>query len=191
VSSIEREVKRETKREAKREVKREAKRGRFREVKREGGQERGQEREVLTLPRRHGSGLTMDLRRMGLRPGSIDVCIDKGTLDVFELDRGDPWRPAAAAVQRFTGVLESIHRCLTADGKLLSLTFAQPHFRRRYLQQSQFDWSVDVVPFGTSFHYFAYFCKRGRRRAADVVRFYVALSHRLTCSAGDDTRVDN
>ena len=47
------------------------------------------------------------------------------------------------------------------NGKFISVTFAQPHFRRPLLTRSQYDWSVTVETFGESFHYFFYVTKKG------------------------------
>ena len=56
---------------------------------------------------------------------------------------------------------------LTASGVLLSVTFAQPHFRRPFFLASQYDWSMQHATFGETFHYFVYALRRGARTEED------------------------
>ena len=52
-------------------------------------------------------------------------------MDVLETDSGkDPWNPNPATLERLHRWLAEAHRVLAPQGRLISLSFAQPHFRR-------------------------------------------------------------
>ena len=56
-------------------------------------------------------------------------------------------------------------RVLTPSGRLLSITFAQPHFRKPFLTAAKYDWRLKLttVEEGRSFPYFIYALNRGQR----------------------------
>jgi hypothetical protein len=56
---------------------------------------------------------------------------------------------------------------LKADGVLLSVTFAQPHFRRPLLLAQRYSWGMEVASFGKDLHYFVYAMRKGARKASD------------------------
>ena len=49
----------------------------------------------------------------------------------------------------------------------LSITFAQPHFRRPFLLVERYAWGMEVASFGEGFHYFLYCMRKGARKASD------------------------
>ena len=55
-----------------------------------------------------------------------------------------------------------ISACLKHGGKFISITFAQPHFRRKMYACSRYEWSVDVKSFGNSFHFYYYVMVKGQ-----------------------------
>ncbi len=59
-------------------------------------------------------------------------------------------------------------RVLSSDGVFISVTFAQPHFRRPFLQAPQYSWGMDVATFGEGFHYFVYAMRKGTRAETDA-----------------------
>ena len=50
----------------------------------------------------------------------------------------------------------------------LSITFAQPHFRRPFLLAERYKWGMKVASFGEGFHYFVYRMRKGARNASDT-----------------------
>ena len=56
-------------------------------------------------------------------------------------------------------------RILTLSGRLVSITFAQPHFRKPFLTAAKYDWHLDLttVEEGRSFPFFVYALTRGQR----------------------------
>ena len=57
---------------------------------------------------------------------------------------------------------------LKASGVFLSITFAQPHFRRPFLLAERYAWGMEVASFGEGFHYFVYSMRKGARKATDA-----------------------
>ena len=68
-------------------------------------------------------------------------------------------------------------RVLKQDGVFLSITFAQPHFRRPILLAERFTWSMEVGTFGEGFHYFVYVLRKGARKASDKPVHFVRGQH--------------
>lgn len=50
---------------------------------------------------------------------------------------------------------------LRDGGRFLSISFGQPHFRRRHLLQLSYGWDLSYTPVGVSFHYFVYRMLKG------------------------------
>ena len=48
-------------------------------------------------------------------------------------------------------------------GRFISITFAQPHFRKRILCRAEYDWGdLRIDTFGDGFHFYFYVLTRGR-----------------------------
>ncbi|KAJ2548478.1 hypothetical protein EV175_004812, partial [Coemansia sp. RSA 1933] len=76
----------------------------------------------------------MDVRSMPLADESIDVAIDKGTLDALMSDKGDVWEPSAELCKNVACEVSEVERVLAPGGKFIWITFGQPHFRRCHLE---------------------------------------------------------
>ncbi|EIE27069.1 S-adenosyl-L-methionine-dependent methyltransferase [Coccomyxa subellipsoidea C-169] len=109
-----------------------------------------------------------DMLDLPFADGSFDAVIEKGTMDVLFVDNDSPWSPRPEVCARVHRMLAETHRVLAKDGVFLSVTFAQPHFRRPFLQAPQYDWGRDVATFGEGFHYFVYGMRKGKRAADDA-----------------------
>lgn len=112
--------------------------------------------------------LEADMLDLPFEDGCFDVVIEKGTMDVLFVDSGDPWNPHPATVEKVMKMLHEIHRVLKPEGIFISITFGQPHFRRRFFSHPEFTWSVDWNTFGETFHYFLYILKKGQRSSESV-----------------------
>ena len=95
-----------------------------------------------------------------------------GAMDVLEVDRGkDPWNPNEMTIERMHRWLKEAHRVLSPNGLLISISFAQPHFRRLLFDAKGYSWIVRDVPYTTElaadvegiWQYFAYFARKGER----------------------------
>ncbi|GAA5858598.1 hypothetical protein JCM8547_001382 [Rhodosporidiobolus lusitaniae] len=100
-----------------------------------------------------------DIRDLPIPPSSIDVCLDKGTLDALMTTKGlDPWNPPPEMVANVKGEIDEVVRVLKDGGRMLYLTFGQPHFRKQHLQRP--GWVVDVLEVGDGFSYYFYVLRR-------------------------------
>lgn len=54
-----------------------------------------------------------------------------------------------------------VSRVLKPGGRFISVTFAQPHFRKRLYARAKYDWSIKHYHYGSSFHYFLYVLTKG------------------------------
>lgn len=54
-----------------------------------------------------------------------------------------------------------VSRVLKPSGRFISVTFAQPHFRKRLYARVEYDWSIQQHTYGQGFHYFLYLLTKG------------------------------
>ncbi|KAK1878525.1 EEF1A lysine methyltransferase 4, partial [Dissostichus eleginoides] len=47
-----------------------------------------------------------------------------------------------------------ISRCLKAGGRFVSVTFANPLFRKRLYARTEYNWSINEYSYGEGFEYF-------------------------------------
>lgn len=116
-----------------------------------------------------------DVLELPYRDGSFDVIVEKGMLDAFFADATSPWNPPIFVCQRMETALKQVHRVLTDAGIFFSITFAQPQFRKRFLNGAhtfflcvsiclaEFKWSCHVEKFGDPgcLEYFVYQLNKG------------------------------
>lgn len=63
----------------------------------------------------------------------------------------------------------------------MSVTFAQPHFRKKLYARQEYGWSINHYHYGDSFHYFLYILTKGHKLSAEDA----ALEKRV-CSKTED-----
>eukprot|EP00898_Chlorokybus_atmophyticus_P000149 jgi/Chlat1/1134/Chrsp111S08644 len=107
-----------------------------------------------------------DMLDLPFGDATFDVVIEKGAMDVLFVDNRSPWDPSAAVLERVDRMLSSIHRVLAPDGVFVSITFAQPHFRKplflrkRAHEEGGHGWSVRWDTFGEGLQYFFYYLRK-------------------------------
>jgi EEF1A lysine methyltransferase 4 len=87
---------------------------------------------------------------------SFDIAIDKGTLDALLTVKHDPWNPHQELLDQIHAYVQQVLLQLKKGGSFLHITFAQPHFRKRFLDIPEFE--VKVHKLGTGNGGFEYFC---------------------------------
>ncbi|GMH41582.1 hypothetical protein BSKO_09492 [Bryopsis sp. KO-2023] len=118
---------------------------------------------------RYQQGDMLDLPH---KDGEFDCVIEKATLDVLFVENDSPWEPLPRVQSDMHTTLHGIHRVLKPDGVFISVTFAQPHFRKRFLRDGRYSWGCSVETYGggeggSSFEYFVYVMKKGAREELD------------------------
>lgn len=107
-----------------------------------------------------------DIREMyQFESKSYDIILEKGTLDVFLIEEKDPWNVSEQVLHDFALSLTQISRLLKDDGKFISITFSQPHFRIPLLALPSYNWDISFETVGENFHYFVYVMIKGRQLA--------------------------
>lgn len=77
----------------------------------------------------------MDMRSLeGFGDGSFDCVVDKAAMDALMCDEGSPWDPSEGTKRDAHLMCLACARVLVPGGRLVMISFAQPHFRRRYLE---------------------------------------------------------
>ncbi|NWX94647.1 EFMT4 methyltransferase, partial [Nothoprocta pentlandii] len=117
----------------------------------------------------HCAGLrwaVMDMRALRFPDASFDVVLEKGALDSLLTEERDPWRVSAQGAAALHQVLAEVSRVLRPGGRFVSISFAQPHFRKPHYAQEAFGWSLRHAPYGDAFHYFLYVMRKGERLAS-------------------------
>ncbi|NXJ75347.1 EFMT4 methyltransferase, partial [Trogon melanurus] len=106
----------------------------------------------------------MDIRALAFPDAAFDVVVEKGTLDVFMVEETDPWHVSPRAAAEMHRVLAEVSRVLRPGGCFISITFAQPHFRKPHYAQEDFGWSLRHAACGDgdAFHYFLYVMRKGQ-----------------------------
>lgn len=54
-----------------------------------------------------------------------------------------------------------ISRCLKPGGRFVSITFAQPFFRKRLYARTEYNWSIKNYSYGEGFEYFVFVMTKG------------------------------
>uniref|UniRef100_A0A8D0L952 EEF1A lysine methyltransferase 4 n=1 Tax=Sphenodon punctatus TaxID=8508 RepID=A0A8D0L952_SPHPU len=103
----------------------------------------------------------MDAQALAFANGSFDVVLEKGTLDAMMVAETDPWHVSPEAAALLDQVLKEVSRVLRPGGRFVSITFAQPHFRKRHYAQPAYCWSLRHATYGAGFQYFLYVMHKG------------------------------
>ena len=78
--------------------------------------------------------ITMDMTEMNFDSHSFDVVIDKASMDALMVDEGDVWHPKQSTIDITDKMCKGVKRVLVPHtGRFIQLSFAQPHFRTKYL----------------------------------------------------------
>lgn len=115
----------------------------------------------------------MDVRRLDLPDASVDIAIDKGTLDAFI--HGSLWDPPEDVRMNIGKYVDEVARVLKPGGLWLYITYRQPHFIKPLLtRENQWRVSAEILedPDGTGgFQYFGFVMeKHQKEEKADLGR---------------------
>ncbi|KAA0156604.1 hypothetical protein FNF27_01255 [Cafeteria roenbergensis] len=90
--------------------------------------------------------------------GLFDAVIDKAAMDAMLAGKGDVWDPPTDLLEQAHAVCKGTAEALRPGGVYLQVSFAQPHFRRPYLEQEAGWWAAPptVHKVDRGLGYFAY-----------------------------------
>ena len=80
----------------------------------------------------------MDMMNMTYENAIFDFVIDKATMDVILTDNKDPWNPSEEVLERSSSTLNNCIRVLKPKATFISISFEQPHFRKKLLMSDEF-----------------------------------------------------
>lgn len=76
----------------------------------------------------------MDMTQMTFPNHTFDVVIDKAAMDALVVEEGDVWDPEQSTIDIVHKMSCEVRRVLKpVDTKFIQISFAQPHFRTKYL----------------------------------------------------------
>jgi hypothetical protein len=99
---------------------------------------------IKSMSDRHGTlrpnmtWLEMDMLDLQFPDASFDVVLDKAAMDALMVDEGDVWDPSRDCVLAAHRMCRGIDRVLRPGGVHIQISFAQPHFRTKYLMGERF-----------------------------------------------------
>ncbi|XP_013879730.1 endothelin-converting enzyme 2 [Austrofundulus limnaeus] len=103
----------------------------------------------------------MDVRQLSFDDASFDVILEKATLDAIMVEEKTPWEVSPETICFIHQALTEISRCLKPGGRFVSITFAQPFFRKRLYARSGYGWSIQQHSYGEGLEYFLFVMTKG------------------------------
>lgn len=117
--------------------------------------------------------VVMDVRSLEIPSASIDVAVDKATLDAFI--HGSLWDPPDDVRENVGKYVDEVARVLKPGGSWLYITYRQPHFIKPLLIREK-EWSLEIEtlqdPDGAGgFDYFGFIMRKhdGEAKPAETV----------------------
>ncbi|XP_044075299.1 EEF1A lysine methyltransferase 4 [Siniperca chuatsi] len=103
----------------------------------------------------------MDVSQLSFPDASFDVILEKATLDSIMVEEKTPWEVSPQTACFIHKALTEISRCLKPGGRFVSVTFANPLFRKRLYARTEYNWSIKKYSYGEGFQYFVYVMTKG------------------------------
>eukprot|EP01111_Echinosteliopsis_oligospora_P010567 TRINITY_DN3323_c0_g1_i1.p1 TRINITY_DN3323_c0_g1~~TRINITY_DN3323_c0_g1_i1.p1 ORF type:complete len:217 (-),score=58.68 TRINITY_DN3323_c0_g1_i1:18-668(-) len=104
--------------------------------------------------------LVMDAMQMDFQDKKFDIVIEKGTIDALMCDQTSAWEVSDDVATSVGRMCSEISRVLKPNGVFISITFAQPHFRKKLIDKQQYNWDLSTETIGDFFHYYVYVMKK-------------------------------
>nr|XP_020489774.1 EEF1A lysine methyltransferase 4 [Labrus bergylta]XP_020489775.1 EEF1A lysine methyltransferase 4 [Labrus bergylta] len=146
---------------------------------------------ISTMSARHSDcpGMSwhqMDVRQLSFPDASFDVVLEKATLDAIMVGEKSPWGVSPETACFIDKALTEISRCLKPGGRFVSVTFADPFFRKRLYAKTDYNWSIKKYSYGEGLEYFVYVMTKGEELSPEDAALEKKL---LEESKGQPTRV--
>ncbi|KAK9469218.1 S-adenosyl-L-methionine-dependent methyltransferase [Lipomyces arxii] len=100
----------------------------------------------------------MDVRDMvAFADNTFDVAIDKGTLDALLSYTGSVWDIPVEIKESTAKYMDEVNRILKPSGKMLYISYRQPHFARAVIAREYWTMTTQTIPDPAGgFDYFGY-----------------------------------
>ena len=103
----------------------------------------------------------MDMTDLKFEERSFDVVIDKASMDALMVDEGDVWHPNLSTINITDRMCLGLSKVLILNtGRFIQLSFAQPHFRTKYLMGQHLHVESDSILAVSPFESMSGFCER-------------------------------
>ena len=103
----------------------------------------------------------MDMTDLKFEESSFDIVIDKASMDALMVDEGDVWHPNSSTIDVTDRMCLGLSKVLKSNtGRFIQLSFAQPHFRTKYLMGQHFHEESESNLAVSPFESMAGFCER-------------------------------
>lgn len=103
----------------------------------------------------------MDMTDLKFEERSFDVVIDKASMDALMVDEGDVWHPNSSTINITDRMCLGLSKVLILNtGRFIQLSFAQPHFRTKYLMGQHLHVESDSILAVSPFESMSGFCER-------------------------------
>jgi SAM-dependent methyltransferase len=101
--------------------------------------------------------ICMDMLQLDFSDASFDIVIDKAAMDAIMVDEKDVWDPDQHIIDDADRMCHGVSRALKSGGIFFQISFAQPHFRTKYLMGCHAESDREVDPYksysGTAVRY--------------------------------------
>lgn len=89
----------------------------------------------------------------------FDYVLDKAAMDALVTDEGDPWNPSERTREEVGMVCREARSVLKEGGKLIQISFQQPHFRKALMSSEAILEEVRSVEVGLGYFFYVWkFC---------------------------------
>ena len=105
----------------------------------------------------------MNIKDLHFAPKSFDAVIEKGTIDALLVEEKDPWNVSDEGRLSVEKCLNQVTKVLKSNGRFISISFSQPHFRKQLYCCSQYEWDFNLktMQIKDCFEYFVYVMTKG------------------------------
>lgn len=125
----------------------------------------------------------MDVRQLSFPDTFFDVVLEKATLDALMVEEKSPWSMSEQTATFIHQTLTEISRSLKPGGRFISITFANPFFRKRLYARTEYNWSIEHYTYGDGFEYYVYVLTKGQPLSPEDAALERELQDKVSPSA--------
>lgn len=136
----------------------------------------------------HFSWVCDDMTKLSTIPSkTFDIVLEKAAIESITTKEKSQWSYSQDTINDLDNIFQSIQRVLKDDGRFISISFTQPHFRIPHMLRFPY-WDIIPATFGDYFHFFIYISTMGKEPSAEILKKYQNF---LTNDRSDNLRLNN